>query len=142
MGLMDQLQNTGLGSLLGGSGNQNSNSLLPVLLQMLQNHPGGLSALVQGFQNKGLGDIVSSWISTGQNLPISADQITQALGHDQVSQMAASAGMTPADASSSLASLLPALVDKLTPNGQIPHESSLLEQGMSMLNSLRTGTAG
>lgn len=142
MGLMDQLQNTGLGSLLGGAENRNSNPLLPVLLQMLQNHPGGLSALVQGFQNKGLGDIVSSWVSTGQNLPISADQITQALGHEQVNQMAASAGMTPGAASSSLASLLPALIDKLTPNGQIPHESSLLEQGMSMLNSLRTGTAG
>jgi uncharacterized protein YidB (DUF937 family) len=142
MGLMDELQNMGLGNVLGNSGAQGSNSLLPVVLQMIQNHPGGLSALVQGFQNKGLGDIVNSWVSTGHNLPISADQVTQALGHDQVNQMAANAGVTPAAASSSLAALLPVLIDKLTPNGQVPHQSSLLEQGMSMLNSLRTGTSG
>ena len=142
MGLMDELQNMGLGNVLGGSGGQGSNSLLPVVLQMIQNHPGGLSGLVQGFQSKGLGDIINSWISTGHNLPISPDQVTQALGHDQVNQMAASAGVSPAAASSSLAALLPALIDKLTPNGQVPHQSSLLEQGMSMLNSFRTGTSG
>ena len=142
MGLMDELQNMGLGNVLGNSGAQGSNSLLPVVLQMIQNHPGGLSALVQGFQNKGLGDIVNSWVSTGHNLPISPDQVTQALGHDQVNQMAANAGVSPAAASSSLAALLPVLIDKLTPNGQVPHQSSLLEQGMSMLNSLRTGTSG
>ncbi|HEX3323161.1 MAG TPA: YidB family protein [Terriglobales bacterium] len=142
MGLMDELQNMGLGNVLGNSGAQGSNSLLPVVLQMIQNHPGGLSSLVQGFQNKGLGDIVNSWVSTGHNLPISPDQVTQALGHDQVNQMAANAGVSPAAASSSLAALLPVLIDKLTPNGQVPHQSSLLEQGMSMLNSLRTGTSG
>lgn len=142
MGLMDELQNMGLGNLLGG-GSGGSNSLLPAVLQMLQNNPGGLNALVQGFQSKGLGDVIGSWIGTGQNLPISSDQITHALGHDQVSQLAASAGMTPAAAGTSLASLLPILIDKLTPNGQVPHQSSLLEQGMSMLNSLgKTGTEG
>ena len=57
--------------------------------------------------------------------------------------MAAQAGVTPAAAGGSLAALLPMLINHLTPNGQVPHESSLLEQGMNMLNSLkRTGTEG
>ena len=60
-----------------------------------------------------------------------------------VARMAAQAGVTPAAAGGSLAALLPMLIDHLTPNGQVPHESSLLEQGMNMLNSLkRTGTEG
>ena len=90
-----------------------------------------------------MGDVVNSWISTGQNMPISADQVTNALGADQVNSMAAQAGVSPAAAGGSLAAILPMLIDKLTPNGQVPHQSSLLEQGMSMLNSLgKTGTEG
>ena len=145
MGLMDDLQNSGLGSLLGGGGssNTNSNPMLAAAMQMLQNHPGGIAALVQMFQSKGMGDVVNSWISTGQNIPISADQVTNALGADQVNKMAAQAGMSPTAAGGSLAAILPMLIDKLTPNGQVPHQSSLLEQGMSMLNSLgKTGTEG
>ena len=147
MGLMDNLQNSALGSLLGGNSNapgaSNSNPLLAICLQMLQNHPGGLAGLVQGFQSKGLGDIIGSWVGTGQNMPISANQITNVLGADQVNSMAAQAGMTPAAAGGSLAALLPMLIDKLTPDGQVPQQSSLLEQGMSMLNSLgKTGTEG
>jgi uncharacterized protein YidB (DUF937 family) len=132
---MDELQNSGLGSLLGGgSSNANSNPMLAAAMQMLQNHPGGIAALVQMFQSKGMGDVVNSWISTGQNMPISADQ---------VNSMAAQAGVSPAAAGGALASILPMLIDKLTPNGQVPHQSSLLEQGMSMLNSLgKTGTEG
>ena len=71
MGLMDDLQNSGLGSWLGGNSNTpnaagaaNSNPMLAAVLQMLQSHPGGLAALVQGFQSKGLGDVMSSWIGT------------------------------------------------------------------------------
>ena len=144
MGLMDELQNSGLGSLLGGgSSNANSNPMLAAAMQMLQNHPGGIAALVQMFQSKGMGDVVNSWISKGQNMPISADQVTNALGADQVNSMAAQAGVSPAAAGGALASILPMLIDKLTPNGQVPHQSSLLEQGMSMLNSLgKTGTEG
>ena len=71
------------------------------------------------------------------------DQVTHVLGADKVNSMAAQAGVTPAAAGGSLAALLPMLINHLTPNGQVPHESSLLEQGMNMLNSLkRTGTEG
>ena len=63
---------------------------------------------------------MSSWIGTGQNLPISADQMQHVLGSDQVKELAAKAGMSPDMASNALSQLLPTLVDQLTPSGQVP----------------------
>ena len=112
-------------------------------MQMINNQPGGLSGLVQQFHDKGLGGLVSSWVSTGQNLPISADQIQHVLGSDQVKELAAKAGISPDAAGSHLAQLLPMLIDKLTPNGQVPVQtSSLLEEGMGMLKNLGLGKTG
>jgi uncharacterized protein YidB (DUF937 family) len=95
---------------------------------------GGLAGLVQAFQGRGMGDIMSSWISTGPNPPATADQITRALGHDTVSQFAAKAGVPAGEAGGLLASLLPAMVDRLTPQGQVP-ESNDLESALGGLLS-------
>ena len=139
MGLFDDLENKAVNSMLGGS----SNPLATGLLQMINNQPGGVAGLVQSFHEKGLGEVASSWVGNGQNLPISADQIQQVLGSEQVKQLAAKAGISPDVAGSSLAQLLPTLVDKLTPNGQLPQHSNLMEVGMSILQSLeKTGTNG
>ena len=118
MGLMDQLGQA-VGGMMGGQNAQTP--LLQAVASLLgQNSSvGGLAGLVQAFQKNGLGDIVNSWISTGKNLPISADQIKQGLGGDLLSQIAGKAGLSPDAASSQLSSLLPDLVDKLTPNGNI-----------------------
>ena len=137
MGAFDDLENRAVNSMLGGSGNP----LATGLLQMIHNQPGGLSGLLQCFQEKGLGGLVSSWVGTGQNLPITPDQIQHVLGSDQVKQLAAKAGMSPEAAENVLSQLLPTLVDKLTPNGEMPQHSTLLETGMSILQSLgKTGT--
>jgi len=119
-----------------------SNPLASSIMQMINNQPGGLSGLVQQFHDKGLGGLVSSWVSTGQNLPISADQIQHVLGSEQVKELAAKAGISPDAAGSHLAQLLPMLVDKLTPNGQLPQTSSLLDEGMGMLKNLGLGKTG
>ena len=119
-----------------------SNPLASSIMQMINNQPGGLSGLLQQFHDKGLGSLVSSWVSTGQNLPISADQIQHVLGSDQVKELAAKAGIAPDAAGSHLAQLLPMLIDKLTPNGQVPESSSLLEEGMGMLKNLGLGKTG
>jgi uncharacterized protein YidB (DUF937 family) len=81
---------------------------------------GGLGGLVGKFEQAGLGNVVSSWIGSGQNLPISADQLQSVLGSDAVSSIAAKLGINPADAMGQLSTMLPGLVDKLTPNGQAP----------------------
>jgi uncharacterized protein YidB (DUF937 family) len=119
-----------------------SNPLASSVMQMINNQPGGLSGLLQQFHDKGLGGLVSSWVGTGQNLPISADQLQNVLGSEQVKELAAKAGISPDAVSSHLAQLLPMLVDKLTPNGQVPQSSSLVEEGMGMLKNLGLGKTG
>lgn len=137
MGILDDLENKAVSSLLGSS----SNPLATSLLQMISNHPGGLPAVLQSFHEKGLGEVVSSWVGTGPNLPISAEQLEHVLGSDQLKQLAAQAGISPDAAGSSLAQLLPTLIDKLTPNGQMPQHSTLLETSTSLFRSLgKTGT--
>ena len=134
MGLLDNLENQALGKVLGGS----SSPLAAGLLQMIQNQPGGLQGLVQSFHDQGLGGIVSTWVGTGQNSPISGDQIHQVLGSDQVKALAAKAGINPDIASTAIAQLLPGLVDKLTPNGAVPDHSNVLEMASSMLKNFQT----
>ncbi len=86
---------------------------------------GGLAGLITAFEQKGLGNVIAGWISTGPNPPVSASQLTDVLGADTIKQFAAKAGLSPAEASSSLASMLPAVVDHLTPGGEIPQGSAL-----------------
>lgn len=128
MGLLDSV----VGSLAAGNA-QGGNGLLDVVMQLVNNQPGGLAGLVQSFQQGGLGEVVNSWVSTGQNLPISADQIGAVLGGGQLQNIAAQLGVSPEQASGSLAELLPRVVDQLTPNGQLPQGGDLLAQGLDML---------
>jgi len=86
---------------------------------------GGLAALTNIFRQKGLGDMVSSWISTGPNPPVSAAQIQDVLGSDVLRQFASKAGLSQAQAGPALAALLPAVIDHLTPQGQVPETNSL-----------------
>jgi len=72
---------------------------------MLNSQPGGLPGLVQIFHEKGLGGIVNSWVSTGHNMPVSAEQIRGVPGSEQVQQFAAKVGISPL-LSGSLKSLL------------------------------------
>jgi len=118
MGLLDSV----VGMLKGGQGTGGNADLLNAVLGMLGNNAqgGGLAAILAKAQQGGLGDIVSSWIGTGQNLPISADQLNNVLGSDTVANLAKKAGLSPDDAASQLSQVLPQVVDKLTPAGRIP----------------------
>jgi uncharacterized protein YidB (DUF937 family) len=129
MGLFDSV----VGALAGGQSGGNS-PLLNVVMQLINNpQTGGLGGLVQSFQQGGLGNIVNSWVSTGQNLPISAEQIQAVLGGGKLQEIAAQLGVSTEQVSGGLADLLPQVVDKLTPNGQVPQGGDLLAQGFDML---------
>jgi uncharacterized protein YidB (DUF937 family) len=93
---------------------------------------GGLLGLVNTLRQLGLDDVVSSWISTGENKPISSEQVQNALGEGQINQMAQNMGVSHQEVSTGLAGLLPQLIDKLTPDGKLP-ESSMLDQGLELL---------
>ena len=98
---------------------------------------GGLGGIISALQQGGLGEAVSGWISTGPNPPVSGDQVTQALGHQTLSQFASSAGVPAADAGSLLAGLLPAAIDHLTPNGTVPDTDSIENTLSSLISGLR-----
>jgi uncharacterized protein YidB (DUF937 family) len=121
MSLLDDVLKE-VGGASGGSVDSSHHSLATDLLGMLSGGgmSKGLGGLVDMFNQKGLGEVVTSWVSTGKNLPISADQIQAVLGSAQVQALAAKAGIDPAKASAAIAQILPQLVDKATPNGQLP----------------------
>ena len=129
MGLFDQV----VGAMAGGQSGGN-NALLETVMKLV-NDPqhGGLQGLIQSFQQGGLGEIVNSWVSTGQNLPISAEQIQSVLGGSSLGNMLSQSGMNSQEASGGLASLLPQLIDSMTPNGEVPQGGDLMAQGMEML---------
>jgi uncharacterized protein YidB (DUF937 family) len=133
MGLLDQLA----GQVMGGLGAQKQDSVSqPDLLagvMGLIDQAGGLPALLQKFQAGGLGDQIASWMGPGENQPVSGDQIKNALGDDAVAQVAQQAGVAPEHAATGLAQLLPQIIDKLSPNGQLPENNDVLQQGMALL---------
>lgn len=91
---------------------------------------GGLGALVQRFQDAGLGELVGSWIGRGDNLPVSAEQLQAVLGEGRLAELAQQAGLSPDVLGEQLAQALPGLVDRLTPDGQAP------ENGLGGLGDL------
>ena len=98
-------------------------TLLPAVLGEVMGNggQGGLSAIVAKLQQAGFGDQVKSWIGTGQNLPITAEQLQQALGSDTVKQLAARFNIPVDQLAKVLAQQLPAAVDHASPNGKLPH---------------------
>lgn len=140
MGLLDNLENMAM-SQMSGSNTAGSSNAASEILQMIQNHPGGISGLIQSFHSNGLGGLVNSWISTGQNQPVNAAQIEQVLGSAPVQALAQKLGIDPNQASSMLAQMLPNVIDKLSPNGAVPNQSNLMQMGESLLASFqKTGS--
>jgi uncharacterized protein YidB (DUF937 family) len=123
MGLLDEVI-----AMAGGGAQQQTQhaSALGAILSYI-NSPqvGGLAGLQSMFQQGGLGNILSSWISTGQNLPVSANQLQGVLHDGALQQAAQSAGMDPGQLTGLMSTLLPHLVDKLSPNGQLPEPNAL-----------------
>jgi uncharacterized protein YidB (DUF937 family) len=132
MGLLDGILEGVASKFLGGEG---SNPLIGMVGNLLSgSQGGGLSGLIESFNSKGLGDVISSWVGTGENLPISGRQIQEVLGSGQIQQMAERLGISSEEVSGGLAGLLPQIIDKLTPDGSVP-ESGLLEKALSMFKS-------
>ena len=134
MGIFDELQKNLGGAAAGGQPGGGQGALLQTILGLLQG--GGLQQLVASFQQKGLGDIIGSWVSTGSNLPISADQVKQALGPEKLDQLAQQTGLDTGTLASQLSNLLPGLVDKLTPDGNVPQGDALQENLGGLLKGL------
>ena len=110
MGLLD--------SILGGAGGDGSP--IGAITDLLGQQQGGLGGLLGAFEQGGLGEIAKSWVSTGANLPVSAEQIQAVLSSGILADFAAKLGVDPQTAASTLAQALPQVIDHLTPGGQVP----------------------
>ncbi len=112
----------GLGGLGGLAGLGGAGGLGAILGSLLANDggQGGLGGLVSKFERAGMGDVIGSWIGKGENRPVSEGQLGNVLGGDVVSGLAQKLGMNAGTLLPLLASLLPMLIDRLTPHGQIP----------------------
>ncbi|RKP54579.1 YidB family protein [Pararobbsia silviterrae] len=118
MGLLDSLTSAlGSGDATQGSAHA---SVLAAAMEYVNQQPGGLGGVVQSFEQNGLGGVIGSWIGNGENQPISSDQIESTLGSDAVSAIAQKAGVPADQVSGILSQVLPHLVDKATPNGEVP----------------------
>ena len=108
MGMVDGI----LGGLIGGE-------MATVVNRLIEKH-GGVSGIVTQLEQQGLGATVKSWVGTGPNQPISADEVHQAIGADTIQEIAAKFGLTPQDLAHKLSQVLPQAIDKLTPGGVVP----------------------
>lgn len=132
MGLLESV----IGAVAGGLGGQgrgdSQGALLNAVIAMLANRQGagtgqsgaggGLGDLIGKFTQGGMGDVIGSWIGPGQNAPISGGQLTDVLGSDMISDLAAQLGLSNDEAAGQLSQVLPQVVDRLTPQGHAPAE--------------------
>lgn len=108
MGLLDGL----IGGAVGAE-------MVTVVNGLIEKH-GGISGIVSQFEKQGLGETVRSWVGTGANQPVTADQIHQALGADTLRQLASKAGISTDSLTARLSEFLPKAIDQMTPGGTLP----------------------
>jgi uncharacterized protein YidB (DUF937 family) len=138
MGLLDSVLGSVMNNMGGTSANGDgqSNPLLQMAMQMLtkqgENGQSGLADIVSKFQQGGLGDIAASWVGTGENQPVSADQISSVLGSGKLSELASQFGLSTNDIAGGLSKILPDLVNQATPNGEVPQSNDLISSALSM----------
>ena len=145
MGLLDAI----LGGMTGGQSQsagglgmgaaQGQNPLLQIVLQLLMQN-GGLQGMLGKMQQAGYGDQAQSWIGTGQNMPIDAGVLSQIFGQGQMQDIAEQLGMSRGAAEDQLAQALPDVVDRMTPQGQIPEgNNDLVSEALAILQQRRGG---
>ncbi len=105
MGMLDGL----LGGLMGGN--------ITAMIKDFIDQQGGVATLAPQFEKNGLGEVFHSWVDSGPNAPITADQVMQAIGPATIHEIAAMIGIPPATITQMLAEHLPTAVDEMTPNG-------------------------
>lgn len=128
MGLFDSLAGAVLSKAGGDKG-----AMVQVAMDLFNQH-GGLEGVINKFKASGLSEQVESWISQGENVSVSAEQIVQVLGSHTIANIAARLNMNPSDISTKIAEYLPQLIDKMTPNGKVDaNANSVMSAILSMM---------
>ena len=113
-----------LGSALRGlTGQAGAGGLPGILSQVLaKTDLGGIGGLLQQLQQSGLGPQVASWLGNGQNLPVSVDQLKNALGDQHLGQLATQFGLPVDQLLGQLSQHLPGAIDHMSPNGTLEEQ--------------------
>jgi uncharacterized protein YidB (DUF937 family) len=122
-------------SALGSEENGNKAGIQSSVMDLIGSHNGGIKGLISQFTSGGLGEQVQSWVSKGENLPVTPDQIQKAVGNSKIEKMASNLGIDSGTLSSQLSQYLPMIIDKLTPDGKVP-SGGLVEKGLGFLTNL------
>lgn len=138
MGLLDEL----VGSLTASDRNVSNDQASTLVQGVLESLAGGgqeagIDGLSRRFQSAGLGDVISSWIGTGANKPVEPSALDRALRGSPLEALTSRAGLGGVAGAAALAVLLPKLIDKLTPNGQVPPADRLREMATQAESSDR-----
>ena len=115
-----------LQGVMGGGQSAGASPIAAILQQVLAVRDGdnqGVAAIISKFESAGLGQHVQSWVGTGQNVPVTAEQIGQAFTPEELSGWAQQAGTTPDALRGSLAEALPHVIDHATPGGAVPDQA-------------------
>jgi uncharacterized protein YidB (DUF937 family) len=123
-GELSKAASAALGSLLAGTAPGQQQTTNQPATDPNANLSDGLANLVEQLRQAGLGDAVNYWIGAGKNHPVAPDPLKSALGEKAIGKMAGDTGVEADDLLSELAKALPVLLDRLTPNGQVPGSNS------------------
>jgi uncharacterized protein YidB (DUF937 family) len=152
MGLLDGIVGNVMGSMLGGNqennplgrilaGVQGGNSagqglsLIQIVLSLMQQN-GGLNGVLDKFRQGGMRQQADSWVSSGQNMGISPEQLQQVFGSSTIGNIAAQLGLSHEQAGSAMSQVLPEVVNQLTPEGQVPeNQDQIISQGLESLSA-------
>ena len=142
MGMLDGLIGSVIGNMMGGAGaapgaapgaGAGANPLLNIAFQLMQQQ-GGLQGLLGTLSQGGMQKQAESWVSQGQNQGVSGDLLKSVLGSGVLGNLGAQHGMNANEVSSGLASMLPELINQMTPQGNVPSNANdMISQAMGML---------
>ena len=154
MGLFDSLAKQAMGSLLGGSnsgGGLDFGAITSLLSNQAQaseavsglfNQIGGVSGLLEKFNQAGLGEVASSWVGTGDNQSVEPGQVESAIGPDQIQNFAGKLGLQSSQILPLLAQFLPVIIDKLTPSGAVETEQPSSDTLQNVMASIVKNVLG
>jgi uncharacterized protein YidB (DUF937 family) len=124
LGQLTEGQGTTTGTRAGtGAGGGMLAALLPLIASFLQN--GGLNKILAGFQQKGMSSQDASWVGTGDNEPVTGAEIEEVVGADEIQAIAQQLGISEEQAAAAVAEVLPRVVDRVSPEGELPTEPDL-----------------
>ncbi|MDA9951655.1 YidB family protein [Oligoflexaceae bacterium] len=78
-----------------------------------------LAGLIGKLSGGGMQGLVGSWLGSGENQAMNEEQVESAFGADKIQDFAKAVGQEPAQVKAGLKDVLPQMVDKASPNGNL-----------------------